>query len=110
MENGGIREMKVYLDDIRNAPEGWTRTYFVDETIEILKSGMVKEISLDNDLGQGYVEGRKVIDYLEEQAHLGNFDVIPERIIIHSCNTVAVDYMMKGRYNIGKIRRERKGK
>lgn len=94
--------MKIYLDDIRDAPEGWTRTYFVEETIELLKenSGKVGVISLDNDLGQGYVEGRKVIDWLEEQAHLGNFDVIPKRILIHSSNTVAVDYMMKGRYNI----------
>jgi len=40
--------MKVYLDDERNTPEGWVRTYTVEETIEHLKTRAVAELSLDN--------------------------------------------------------------
>ncbi|VAW81561.1 hypothetical protein MNBD_GAMMA12-2513, partial [hydrothermal vent metagenome] len=43
--------MKVYLDDERPTPEGWVRVYWPDEAIELLKTGKVKEISLDHDLG-----------------------------------------------------------
>jgi len=43
--------MKVYLDDERKTPDGWRRVYWPEEAIELLKSGDVKEISLDHDLG-----------------------------------------------------------
>ncbi|WP_336511202.1 cyclic-phosphate processing receiver domain-containing protein, partial [Vibrio anguillarum] len=43
--------MKVYLDDERDTPEGWVRSYWPEEVIELLKSGNVTEISLDHDLG-----------------------------------------------------------
>jgi hypothetical protein len=43
--------MKVYLDDERNTPEGWTRVYWPDEAISLLEAGGVSEISLDHDLG-----------------------------------------------------------
>lgn len=43
--------MKVYLDDERNTPEGWTRVYWPDEAVSLLTSGAVVEISLDHDLG-----------------------------------------------------------
>ncbi len=43
--------MKVYLDDERETPEGWTRVYWPYEAIELLQTGQVTEISLDHDLG-----------------------------------------------------------
>lgn len=46
--------MKIYLDDIREAPEGWIRTMTVDATFELLKYNKVEALSLDNDLGSGY--------------------------------------------------------
>ena len=42
--------MKVYLDDERSTPEGWTRVYWPDEAIRLLRSDEVTEISLDHDL------------------------------------------------------------
>ena len=45
--------MKVYLDDVRQAPEGWVRTYTVAETIELLKTGEVVELSLDHEIELG---------------------------------------------------------
>lgn len=43
--------MKVYLDDERLTTEGWDRVYWPDEAIRLLETGVVKEISLDHDLG-----------------------------------------------------------
>ena len=43
--------MKVYLDDIRETPEGWVRVYTAGEAIALLQTGRVQEISLDHDLG-----------------------------------------------------------
>jgi hypothetical protein len=43
--------MKVWLDDEREAPEGWTRARDALGAIGLLASGRVKTISLDHDLG-----------------------------------------------------------
>src|SRR3972149_2433857 len=43
--------MKLYLDDERVEPEGWTRIKTVQEAKEFLLSGKVEELSLDHDLG-----------------------------------------------------------
>lgn len=82
--------MKVYLDDDRETPEGWHRTYTVEETIELLKTGKVEELSLDNDLGWNRQEGYKVLDWLEEQVFNGNWFVVPKDIDCHSANASAV--------------------
>ena len=39
--------MNLYLDDIREAPLGWYRTYTATETIELLKSGKVQVTVFD---------------------------------------------------------------
>ncbi len=86
--------MKIYLDDCRQEPQGWTRTLKVEETIALLarcqESGQVVEIvSLDNDLGLGLAEGRKVLDWLEEQRHYDPSFILPEKVVVHSANPVA---------------------
>jgi hypothetical protein len=43
--------MKVYLDDERQAPDGWVRVFWPDEVIALLQTGAVRELSLDHDLG-----------------------------------------------------------
>ena len=35
--------MRVYLDDERVTPDGWTRTYWPDEVIALLKTGDVRD-------------------------------------------------------------------
>lgn len=61
--------MKVYLDDIREAPDGWTRTKTVTETIALLESGKVTDLSLDHDLSFEHYGG----DYTKEQT---GYDVL----------------------------------
>jgi hypothetical protein len=82
--------MKVYLDDIREAPDGWIRVHTYEEAIEALKTGKVEQISLDNDLGTE-LEGYDVAKWIEQQTFETNFR--PPKIWIHSANLV-------GRHNI----------
>lgn len=91
--------MKVYMDDRRETPEGWTRTYTAYETIELLKTGSVKTLSLDNDLGLDQPEGYNVMNWIEEQVFVNNF-VAPEEIIIHSSNTARKSQMEAAIHNV----------
>ena len=43
--------MKLWLDDRRPAPAGWTRAFTVAEAQAFLQTGGVNEASLDHDLG-----------------------------------------------------------
>lgn len=95
--------MNIYLDDERPTPEGFIRTYTVEETIDLIKAneGNIYKLSLDNDLGSGLSEGKEVLKWIEEQAFHNTLKPIPH-IIIHSQNPVAVDEMMKARFNAWK--------
>lgn len=47
--------LKLYLDDIRPTPEGWTHCFKVEEVQEYLKTRPVEYMSLDHDLGASYL-------------------------------------------------------
>lgn len=87
--------MNIFLDDIRNAPIDFVRTYTVEETINLLKENRVNILSLDNDLGLNELEGRKVMDWIEEQFYTNSNFQLPQRIIVHSANASARVYMEK---------------
>lgn len=91
---------KIYLDDDRVTPEGFIRTFTVEETIELIKAnnGKVEVVSLDNDLGLGLLEGKEVMKWIEEQAFHNTLLPIPH-LVIHSGNNVASDYMTMARAN-----------
>lgn len=84
--------MKIYLDDKRKAPEGWTRTNTVKETIDLLRSREAIALSLDHDLGTRS-NGNDVLLWLEEQVALHNF-IPPDEILIHSANAGAKPKML----------------
>jgi hypothetical protein len=96
--------MKIYLDDIRTTPEGYIRTFTVEETIALIKenNGSIEAVSLDNDLGIGFREGREVMKWIEEQAFHNTLLPIPY-LFIHSGNPVAEDEMMLARFNAWKF-------
>lgn len=83
--------IKLWLDDIRPAPEGYIRVYTTPDMIALLKSEEVEEISLDNDLGLLEPVGRKVLDWIEEEVVGNNY--IPPLIHIHSMNSIEVARM-----------------
>lgn len=94
--------MKVYLDDERQTPEGWIRTYTVSETIALLETREIVELSLDNDLGIPGVEneGLSVIRWLEEKCDPRNPDFDPTfpipHITAHTGNASARKDMLVG--------------
>ena len=93
--------MKVYLDDDRKTPEGWTRVYWPEEAIALLKTGEVSEISLDHDLGDDdHGTGYDVVEWIEESVALNGYT--PPIIRIHSANPPGLARMRAG---IDKIER-----
>jgi hypothetical protein len=88
-------DMKVYLDDERTTPQGWHRVYWPDETIELLCSGVVSEISLDHDLGDDERgTGYDVVLWIEEAVATRGFR--PPIIRVHSANSSAREKMERG--------------
>lgn len=83
--------MKLWLDDLRPAPEsGWICVTSADDAIKFLKTGEVKEISLDHDLDfehYGNLKGKEktgfdVVLWMEKN------NIWPEKIKVHSMNPV----------------------
>ena len=98
--------MRVFLDDIREAPPGWHRVYWPSEAIALLATGDVKEISLDHDLGDDVRgTGYHVVLWIEEQVALSGF--VPPIIRVHSANTPARERMLAGVASIQKLLNER---
>lgn len=76
--------MKVFLDDSRATPKGWIRTYTVAETITMLQTGSVTEISLDHHLGADAMDdGEEVLQWLESQVRTAGFRP-PDAILVHT--------------------------
>jgi len=83
--------MKVYLDDERVAPNNWIKVTTAQQTIQLLQSNNVVELSLDHDLGDQNIcdcgNGYDVLLWIEEQVFTNNY--IPPSMKVHSANTSA---------------------
>lgn len=94
--------MKVFLDDERQTPEGWTRVCWPDEAIFLLKTGAVAEISLDHDLGDDTRgTGYDVIAWIEEAVVVSGFK--SPVIRVHSANPAARERMEAGIRSISRL-------
>lgn len=77
--------MHVYLDDERPLPAGYDiKVTTAEAAIELIKSGVVKSISLDHDLGTEKT-GYDVAKFIEEHAYNGGYKF---HTLIHSMNPV----------------------
>lgn len=84
--------MKVFLDDVRDAPPGYERVYWPEEAIAFLTTGRVELISLDHDLGDdAHGTGYDVLLWIEKEVFLHGF--VPPKMYIHSDNTPARNKM-----------------
>lgn len=91
--NNNVR--KIWLDDVRPAPEGWVWMKTPWGAITELKKGDVTVISLDNDLQLTDAEGYDVVKWIEEQVHtLPGY--APPAIHVHTMNPVARRKMFSG--------------
>ena len=92
--HGTYQSMRVWLDDARPMPEGWTHhVTTANEAIALLETGCVVSISLDHDLGEESVTGTgyTVACWIEEAAHEGR--IKPIEVALHSANPVGVTRM-----------------
>ena len=86
--------MKLWLDDIREAPEGWEHVHTVQECIDYLSMGAdIEAIDLDNDLGDCDTrQGYEVMDYIENRLAM-LCQMPPKEIYIHTGNPSAAQRM-----------------
>lgn len=100
--------MKVWLDDLRDAPPGWVRVTTPEAAIELLRTGEITEISLDHDLGllDGDRErtGYDVLIWLEREVAEARWVFHLPEIGVHSANPVGRKRMEQA---IAAIRRMR---
>lgn len=81
--------IRLWLDDLRPHPDGWTRAYTLAEAIEILdrERENLTELWIDNDLGDGAPEGWRIADWLCEQ-HL-----FPPTVLVGTDNAARLSYI-----------------
>lgn len=90
--------MKLWVDDIRPAPEGWHQAYSVNATKEMILANYpdIEGISLDHDssiynqFGGDYIN---ILKWLEEEEHKTNKKIVTFPIHIHSMNSVGAQNM-----------------
>ncbi|CAN5838575.1 hypothetical protein BH18ACT13_BH18ACT13_05890 [soil metagenome] len=91
--------MRVWLDDLREAPAGWVRVTRPEEAIELLRTGEVDAISLDHDLGlldgERELTGYDVVTWIERAVATEGF-VPLATIRVHSANASAAPKMERG--------------
>lgn len=102
--------MKLWVDDIRPAPEGWHRARSVTEAIRILATMDVDEVSLDHDISMKVSVGDLAAGYSEPRPFRSNetFEPVaqylallaccegvwrPHKVTIHTANSVAAEKM-----------------
>ena len=81
--------MKIWLDDLRDPPEGW---YWVKTAAEAIDAMIdfddVTDISLDHDLGIVVAEtGYDVAKWIEKRV-MSDYGYFPPRIWVHTSNPV----------------------
>jgi hypothetical protein len=109
--------MRVWLDDVRQAPEGWVHVRSPEDVIQLLQSGEVQEISLDHDLGLFDQDGREVTGYdvltwLENELGLGRATFNAPTIHIHSANAavyIRMEQAIKSIYRLSGAHRRDTG-
>lgn len=90
--------MRIWLDDVRPTPAhdpGWTPVTTGEELLAIIANvglDAIDEISFDNDLGTGCMEGHEVLTRIEELVLTGQVTRVPY-LAVHSANPVAARRM-----------------
>ena len=90
--------MKLWVDDIRPAPEGWyqARSVNVEKEMIIGKWESIEMLSRDYDSGDYNKFGGdyiNILKWLEEEEHKTNKKIVTFPIHIHSMNSVGAQNM-----------------
>ncbi len=83
--------MKLFIDDNREAPEGWHLARTITEAIRVIASQDIKEISIDHDIENYEQENFTAVAYFIGAWYgLDEFDEHP-KITVHSGNPVGAE-------------------
>lgn len=85
--------IKLFLDDVRPAPEGWMLVTNVEDAKLVLKKYIVTHLSLDHDLGENVQTGYDLVKWIEERYFV--HDIKPPEMKIHSANPVGRQNMQR---------------
>ena len=102
--------MRVFVDDLRVAPEGWVLARTITEAIRMLATQKVEEVSLDHDIAyqneRGEFTGKcsqenytPVAWYIREMAQESR----PGRVYVHTANpdgARSIENILKGRTHV----------
>lgn len=87
--------MKLWLDDVRPAPDGWTHAHSVNDAIKMVSAAKTnnnfKAASLDHDLGDFACDGGDASNFVKWMAETSSWPT--EFIRIHTHNPVERDAM-----------------
>jgi hypothetical protein len=97
--------MKLWLDDVRPAPDGWTWVKDAHEAIALLARGEVEIASLDHDLGDDPWTGYYVLCWVERVMGDGQWYGPLPRFLVHSSNPVGRSKMEQAIDSIEKLHR-----
>jgi hypothetical protein len=102
--------VKLWLDDIRPAPEGWLWCKTADQLRrELIRHRWdLQVVSFDHDLGENEETGYDVLKQLERAAANNAWLLIPDRMEIHSANPVGRKNMQAAIDSIERMRNVRK--
>ncbi|MFZ0075118.1 MAG: cyclic-phosphate processing receiver domain-containing protein [Exiguobacterium undae] len=79
--------MNIYLDDLRDCPEGFTIARTMDEAITLFEQHEVDVLSLDHDLGEDN-EGNLLPDGYDFVKYFCENGLMAKKIYIHTDNGV----------------------
>jgi Cyclic-phosphate processing Receiver domain len=79
--------IRLWVDDLRPAPDGWTLATGSAEAIHLLSTEVVAELSLDHDLG-GDDTTRPIVLWMCQH------EIWPARVYVHSANPVGVEWLV----------------
>ena len=74
--------MKLYVDDLRSAPDGWERAYTAEEAIERLEEEDCEVLDLDGHLGDGQPGGIYILQWIKRKMKEEGFN--PPELRTHS--------------------------
>ena len=96
--------MKIFLDDVRKAPEGFILLKTCKATITMLMMHDIEVLSLDHDLGTKDT-GYDVLLWIEQAVALARYN--PPKLLVHSANPVGRDKMFQAIKSIERLLTER---
>lgn len=103
-----MKQINLYLDDLRDCPKGFEVARTIDEAIEIFNNYKVNVLSLDHDLGEDR-DGKLLPTGYDFVKYFCGNGLYADKIYIHTDNNVGRENMyetLKGSQRRGFISQE----